>query len=145
MCSALYCRGVGVEQDEEAGVRWFAYAARRGMKEAMHALGQAYELGVGVEIDPQSAAHWYNEAASRGVAQSDEALRKLRASGVLAKATAASTVAAGSVNPAAAAVAAGGAQPKPLASPPTGPEKSLAPLNANASPKQSPAQPAGKQ
>jgi TPR repeat protein len=76
--SALYCRGLGVEEDEVRGVRWFQYAAHRGMPEAMFALGQAFERGVGAEMDLMQAAQWYTEAANRGLPQAEPALRALQ-------------------------------------------------------------------
>jgi TPR repeat protein len=62
----MYRNGMGVEQDANLAVRWFAKAAEQGYEMAQYHLGRMYYSGQGVEQDHQIAFHWYAKAAEQG-------------------------------------------------------------------------------
>lgn len=64
----LYRRGLGVPRDVGEALRWWEFAARRGMPEAQNALGAAYQNGDGRPFDLGEAWAWFRLAAEGGLA-----------------------------------------------------------------------------
>ncbi|MEE8314005.1 MAG: tetratricopeptide repeat protein, partial [Myxococcota bacterium] len=61
-----YARGLGVEPDLEAAVRWYRAAAERGHARAGYELGLAFQQGRGIPRSMLEAARWFRTAAEAG-------------------------------------------------------------------------------
>lgn len=75
--ATLYEQGIGVKQDYQAALQWYAVSAQRGdiiAAPAMLALGRMYEHGLGVTQDFQHALLWYQKAAQAGDQTAQEKL-----------------------------------------------------------------------
>lgn len=60
--------GAGVEQDDNAALRWFLKAARQGYPPAQYKVGMAYAHGIGTEPAPGKARKWLEQAALQNYA-----------------------------------------------------------------------------
>lgn len=63
-----YAQGEGVPQDWAEAIRWYQFAADRGLAVANFNLGLLHETGRGVPADPEKAFGFYMKAAQKGVA-----------------------------------------------------------------------------
>ena len=79
MCNLGFCyyQGIGVEENDEEAVKWFAKAAERGQPRALFLLGECYEEGNGVKADLNKAKEYYQRAADRGYQSAQKALKRL--------------------------------------------------------------------
>jgi TPR repeat protein len=80
----IFRRGLRVEKNPEAGLRWQISAARLGHVPSMLILEQDYGLGVGVERNLEDSAKWAKMASDKGSVQGRfiMAVKYLEGSGV---------------------------------------------------------------
>lgn len=69
----------GVEEDNEAALKWFHAAAAQNSADAQYALGCIYEDGEIVPQDLKLAEEWYSKAAAQGMEEAKQDLEALRA------------------------------------------------------------------
>ncbi|MDE7245431.1 MAG: sel1 repeat family protein, partial [Oscillospiraceae bacterium] len=72
-----YCRGIGLEKNEEEAVIWLMEAADQGYPRALYLLGECYEHGRGVEKEPVTALEYYERAQEKGYKKAAEAIARL--------------------------------------------------------------------
>lgn len=65
----IFMRGIGIQADKEAGLRWLKKAAEGGVAHAQADLARAYIVGDGVTADMAEAARWSRAAAENGIAK----------------------------------------------------------------------------
>lgn len=58
--------GIGLEQNDELGLKWLKEAAANGHGLAQNNLGARYLAGDGVEKNPEEAYFWFSIAAENG-------------------------------------------------------------------------------
>jgi TPR repeat protein len=83
--ATMYERGLGVDRNIRAAIRWYSRAAAQNDTEAMYGLGRIYAQGRVVPRDMPLALKWYERAALGGHALSMFTLANLyeRGEGVL--------------------------------------------------------------
>ena len=69
----------GVEEDNEAALKWFSAAAAQNSADAQYVLGGLYEAGEIVPQDLKQAEEWYSKAAAQGIDDAKQALEAMRA------------------------------------------------------------------
>ena len=62
----LYFFGVGVDKNEEEGIKWGLKAGEQGNAKAQYGLGQAYLNGSGVVKNEAEAVKWFTKSAKQG-------------------------------------------------------------------------------
>jgi len=62
----MYVKGIGIEKNEEDGVKWYRQAAELGHLTSQFNLGVMYAKGQGVEQNYIEALKWYQMAAEQG-------------------------------------------------------------------------------
>lgn len=67
--AVMYDNGLGVDENNEEGIKWYRKAAEQGDAAAQTSLGIIYDNGLGVPEDNDEAIKWYRKAAEQGVAQ----------------------------------------------------------------------------
>jgi TPR repeat protein len=67
--AACLRKGIGVEKDARAAVRWYRLAAEQDHAAAQNGLGVFLANGLGVEKDEQEAACWFRKAAQQNHAR----------------------------------------------------------------------------
>jgi hypothetical protein len=72
-----YCKGIGVNQDEQKGMEWFLKAAQQGLAVAQRNVGHLYLNGIGTPKDIEEAKQWYRKAAEQGDEKSERRLKYL--------------------------------------------------------------------
>ena len=77
----LYMRGLGVDQSDQEGLRWYMLAAQQGNRTAQGKIGLIYYHGLGVEANHAEAIDWFIKAANQGDPESAIILGTLYASG----------------------------------------------------------------
>ena len=69
LLGGCYLGGLGVEKDEEEGVKWVRKAANQDLAKAQALLGACYMAGKGVEEDEIEAVKWFRKAANQDLAE----------------------------------------------------------------------------
>ena len=72
-----YVEGLGVEKNEEEGIKLYKLSAEKGNEDAMYYLGACFYNGVGVSQDYGEAVKWWKKAAEKGYDGAKEALRNM--------------------------------------------------------------------
>ncbi|MDR0609132.1 MAG: sel1 repeat family protein [Planctomycetaceae bacterium] len=72
-----YCKGMGVNRDEQNGMECFLKAAQQGLTVAQRNLGYLYLNGLGTTKDIEEAKKWYRKAAEQGDKKSEQILKFL--------------------------------------------------------------------
>ena len=81
MLGRCYESGLGVEQNMETALQWYALAAEQNDLEAQLLLAYAYQSGIGVPQDGAKALHWMRRAADGGLPEAAYALSQYYAKG----------------------------------------------------------------
>lgn len=74
----IYLDGLGVEADEERGLKYYKYAAEQGYAPAQYAIGLMYANGRGIEVNPVLGYAWLTFAASQNYEPAVTALNQLK-------------------------------------------------------------------
>jgi TPR repeat protein len=62
----MYVKGIGIEKNQEDGIKWYRKAAEKGHVTSQFNLGIMYAKGRGVEQNYAEAFRWYLKAAEQG-------------------------------------------------------------------------------
>jgi hypothetical protein len=67
--AVMYQFGKGVQENDQAAVKWYTLAAEQGDAHAQNNLGDMYKYGEGVKENDKTAVKWYSLAADQGFAK----------------------------------------------------------------------------
>ena len=62
----MYEEGQGVQQNYEEAIKWYSFAAKKGLSGAQSKLGLMYQSGKGVIQDFKEAVRLYRQSAKQG-------------------------------------------------------------------------------